>query len=41
MGLLEVALREAAGQTDLDPVAEYLAALLAQPIGRFAHEPER
>ncbi len=41
LGLLEVALREAAGQTDPDPVAEYLAALLAQPIGRFAHEPER
>src|SRR6185436_8635475 len=34
---VEVPLREAAAETDRDPVAEHLAALLAEPVRRLAH----
>ena len=38
LGLVEVALREAARDAERDPVAEGLASLLPQPVGGFAHE---
>src|SRR5207247_3373171 len=37
--LVEPAQRGAAAETERDPVAEHLATLLAQPVGRLAHEP--
>ena len=39
--LLEPALGRAAGQAEGRPVTEHLAPLLAQPVGRLAHDPRR
>jgi hypothetical protein len=36
-GLVEIALREAAGEAESHPVAERLAALLAKPVSGAAH----
>jgi len=34
---VEVALRESAGEAERDPIAEGLAALFLEPVGRLAH----